>query len=87
MYADLQLEHETITERYDHLHQKSQDIIQKLQLERDNRILECENLKKQVGAQKQGWRIDGQSCFLLDLHGLETGEVKATAGWRDRGTV
>ena len=42
------MEFETLSENYDKLHQKSQEIIHTLQKERDMKILENEELKTQV---------------------------------------
>lgn len=47
-FQSLRLEHNALSDSYDRLHQKSHEIIQKLQSERDDKIIECENLKKQV---------------------------------------
>ena len=49
-HQSLQLEHETLAENYDRLRHKSEEIIQTLQQERDGKILECEELRTQVGA-------------------------------------
>jgi len=42
------VEFETLSENYDKLHQKSQEIIHTLQNERDAKIVENEELKTQV---------------------------------------
>ena len=47
-HQTLRVEFETLSENYDKLHQKSQEIIHTLQKERDAKILENEELKTQV---------------------------------------
>ena len=44
----MRLDYETLSESYDNLRHKSQEIIEKLQIERDDKIIECENLKNKV---------------------------------------
>ena len=44
----MKLEFESLSESYDRLHHKSQEIIHTLQKERDDKIIECEELKPQV---------------------------------------
>ena len=44
----LRAEFDTLSENYDRLHRKSQEIIFTLQNERDEKIVECESLKTQV---------------------------------------
>ena len=47
-HQNLRVEYETLSENYDKLHHKSQEIIRTLQTERDGKIMECEELKAQV---------------------------------------
>ena len=47
-HNNLKLEFESLSESYDRLHHKSQEIIHTLQNERDEKIIECEELKPQV---------------------------------------
>ena len=44
----MRVEFETLSDNYDRLHHKSQEIIHALQNERDTKILENEELKAQV---------------------------------------
>lgn len=44
----MKLEFEGLSKSYDSLHHKSQEIIRTLQKERDEKIIECEELKSQV---------------------------------------
>lgn len=47
-FQTMRVEYDSLSENYHRLLQKSQDIIQKLQSERDEKIVEFENLKKHV---------------------------------------
>lgn len=47
-FQNMRFEYDTLLENYDSLHQKSQEIIQTLQTERDDKIVECESLRKHV---------------------------------------
>ena len=48
-HRNLRAEHEALAENYAKLHRKSRDIIATLQHERDSKIVECEELRTQVG--------------------------------------
>ena len=64
-HQSLQLEHEILSENYDRLRHKSEEIIQTLQQERDGKILECEQLRTQVGSSLVPSRPSFFFAFLL----------------------
>ena len=73
---------DTLSENYDRLHQKSQEIIQKLQNERDGKILECEKLKKHVRKNNSlsSKRLWGHVCGL-GLDRSQNGTAQVAGCW------
>lgn len=71
----MRVEFETLSENYDKLHQKSQEIIHTLQNERDAKIVENEELKTQVCMMylcsgKRGVKL-GKDANLERMFGLQ----------------
>lgn len=62
-FQTVKSESDLVTENYDRLHQKSHEIIQKLQNERDDKVIECEELKKHA---LTGLRLEQLRLQLAD---------------------
>lgn len=69
-YTELQLERDSLSTSYQQLTRQTEELVSQLQRERDDKIMECEQLRLKVGKREREKWLDGHRVLL----GAYTGE-------------